>query len=1373
VIVSVTALGSRDGDAAAAVARVVDYLDGRCPQPPGRSPQWWQDNGLDAQAPCDHGLSPASNGTVSYYADSVEGPGTWMGRGLAGFSPAGEVPRAELARMLLGQHPSSGRQLLDGRGSAARADHLGRGGTTVAAHGPDDERLSIPQAASLLGVSPQYLRTVVARTQAARSQAEGLERQGPPSPLEHPYLDATRSGPDGHWSVTRAEVKRFAEARRAPTAVIGYDLTFSVPKSVSLLWARADESRQAAITAAVHEAVAAGVSYLEDNAASVRTGARAKAQPANGLLAASYLHGTSRALDPQLHAHVVVANMAEGPDGAVRALDGRALFAHAKTASFLAAAELRLALTRRLGVEWEPAERGLADIAGVPRDAIVEMSKRSRQLEAVLPELEAFYTGGQALGARGRQVAAYVTRAAKDDHGLDPETLRPWWASQLDAVGFDLAAVERCVDRQAAPALVTEEQRQALFAELGSDTGVTETAATFGRREVIQRVADWAGDRLGAGGICDLADAWLASEVVVRLDPDARQEARAVVRRRDGRVVTAVGAEPRYTTRAMLGVEEALFATYEAGRHAGAGVVPAATLEDVLARRRELGSDQVAMVASVCTSGHRIQCVLGPAGSGKTFALAAAARAWADAGYRPLGAVVQGTATEVLRDATGMECSTVASLLYRLDHELVSLDERAVVVVDESSTLGNRDLARLATYVERSGAALRLVGDPAQHSAVAAGGAWRALLEHYPEDRAELSLRRRQGAPEMEAVRLASVDYAAGRISEAVDRLRRDRRIVEATSPEELLDALVADWYVDRIPRRADPDLPRSSMMADHHTERRELNARARALLAGDGTLSGPVLELAGQSFQAGDEVVAMTQNRRLRPEGAGPGEFVRNGERGRVVEVRPGQRPVVVVDFERRGRVEIAEEDLMRPIRPGVVGTIAHAYAVTSHMAQGETYQAGRHLSTDASSREGVYVGLTRGRGDARLYVVRRRELAPSLDAHAGLPRLDDEATAVQALTRRLEAQQAEHLATEVDPEAAEVARLRQDHDLAGLAHLAMASEHASASPAGRAYRQRADALASAACLDPDPALGARLGPRPEAGPRRRTWDRAVGAVAIYRARWDMAPVPGGPGASWALGPAPEEGPALAYHRAAAEALEAAERSALAARPTAELAEERRSLRHSLALAPSPDRLQEAAAAVELARRQLGVAEADHARAAQRLEELSAARRWRRNRQGIEMARRSLHVADQRCARATVELERAEARSAALQEQAPAREVLRQRLDAVDAALDTQVEAAVAAPAPYLTAVLGDPPEERSTPSAWREAAVRIETYRHAELGRDPAEGLVVDEPGLVGAIGPRPQDYLGAVVWDHVAELAAPELAPELEPPALDLGL
>jgi conjugative relaxase-like TrwC/TraI family protein len=1372
VIVSVTALGSRGGDAATAVARVVDYLDGHTPERPGRSAEWWEGKDLASKAPCEHGLGSIDDGALAYYADSVEGAGTWLGRGLAGFSPTGEVARDELGRMLLGQDPASGRQLLDARGSAARADHLGRGTATVSPHGPGDELLSVPDAASLLGVSPQYLRRVMAQTETARREADAVEAGEPLPVLGHPYLDSSRSGPSGHWSVTRAEVNRFAAERQAPTAVIGYDLTFSVPKSVSILWARADEARQATILGAVQDAVAAGVAYLEENAAFVRSGPQAEAHKAVGLLAASYLHGTSRALDPQLHAHVVVANMAEGPDGAVRALDGRPLFAHAKTASYLAAAELRLQMTRRLGVEWEQPERGLADVAGVPRPAIEEMSKRSRELDGVLPDLQAFYTSGNGLRAKGRQMAAYITRAAKDEHGVDPEALRPWWSAQLDAVGFTPTLVDRCWDRQSAPMLVTEEQRSALFARLGSSTGVSEMAATFGRRDVIQHVADWAGDRLHTGEICDLADAWLASDAVVTLEPGPRREGRTgdVVRLRDGRTVNAVGDEAIYTTQAMLGVEERLFAAYERGRHAGAGVVPAVQLDAVLASRPELGEDQVAMVRSICTSGHRLQCVLGPAGSGKTFALAAAARAWEDAGYRTLGAVVQGTATEVLRDATAIDCSTVASLLFRLNSGSLHLDRRSVVIVDESSTLGNRDLEALAHHVDRAGAALRLIGDPAQHSAVAAGGAWRALLERHPDDKAELTERRRQAAPQMNEVRLASIDYAAGKISEAVERLRRDDRVVEADTPDQLLDALAADWYVDRLHRAGHPEDAPSSMIADHHVERRDLNTRARALLAADGTLSGPVVDVAGQSFQSGDEVVAMEQERQLRAKGG----FVHNGERGRVVEVRAGRRPVVVVDFERRGRIEVTEAHLAKRVRPGVVGQIAHAYAVTSNMAQGETYQSGRHLSTDASSREGVYVGLTRGRGDARLYMVRRRDLVPPLDEHVGLPRLEDEDSTLTAVTRRLESQRAERLAQELDPDAAEVARLRDSGDLAHLAEVAMTADDPATSLAGRAYRQAAGDVALTACLDPDPSLVARLGSRPHGGAERQNWDRAVGAVAVHRARWGAAPVDGGAGASWALGPAPASGAALASYHGAAEAVEVAERSAVSATPTASLARERTDLRRTLAAAPPIAHQHQADARLATARAQLGQAEAGQAAAADRFALLDGARR-RRNPQAVELARQDAHAADLRRSRAVVEVERAEAAVDALHQNQPAHDLVRRRLDVVEAALDGQVDRALSRPAPYLSAALGARPDVEvgdEAVSSWLVAAGRVEGYRHRHLGLAPDHGPVTAEAGLVGAIGHRPDDYLSALQWDHVAEVAAPSLQPTLEPQGPDLA-
>jgi hypothetical protein len=284
------------------------------------------------------------------------------------------------------------------------------------------------------------------------------------------------------------------------------------------------------------------------------------------------------------------------------------------------------------------------------------------------------------------------------------------------------------------------------------------------------------------------------------------------------------------------------------------------------------------------------------------------------------------------------------------------------------------------------------------------------------------------------------------------------------------------------------------------------------------------------------------------------------------------------------------------------------------------------------------------------------------------------------------------------------------------------------------------------------------------------------VGAVAVYRARWDAASTPGGPGVSWALGPAPASGAALAQYHAAAKALEEAERSTFAAEPTDQLAEERRQLRRTLAAGPVPAQHHQAEAALVDAQRQLTVSQEERTHAGQRLDELQGAKARRRNPQGIEMARRLLQRADQRYQRAVVELEQAETTVAALADSAPAQDEERIRLDSVEAALGQQVERAVSAPTPYLIAALGERPlDEGQSSRRWHESATRIETYRHRELGYSPSHGAVVDidDDALLGAIGPRPDNHLDALQWDHVVEVAAPDLDRTMEHHGPDLGL
>ena len=113
--------------------------------------------------------------------------------------------------------------------------------------------------------------------------------------------------------------------------VPGFDLTFSAPKSVSLTWALGGHPVSGQVKEAHHAAVAEALSYMEHHACWARRGkGGAVFVPGNGFLAAAYVHRSSRAGDPQLHTHVLVANATKGPDGRWSRLYHPAIYEHAK-----------------------------------------------------------------------------------------------------------------------------------------------------------------------------------------------------------------------------------------------------------------------------------------------------------------------------------------------------------------------------------------------------------------------------------------------------------------------------------------------------------------------------------------------------------------------------------------------------------------------------------------------------------------------------------------------------------------------------------------------------------------------------------------------------------------------------------------------------------------------------------------------------------------------------------------------------------------------------------------------------------------------------------------------------------------------------------
>ncbi|MBA2513637.1 MAG: relaxase domain-containing protein, partial [Solirubrobacterales bacterium] len=229
---------------------------------------------------------------------------------------------------------------------------LGKLATGQAGYYLEQAHGSLTRAASVSsGVEDYYLGGPEA---AGAWEGAGAKALGLSGTVHGAALDRVLAG---EHPATGAPLGRVLAARRP-----GFDLTFSAPKSVSVLFGISDDALRAVIRDAHDQAVRDALGYMERHAAVARRGpAGVHTIAGNGFVAAAFRHRTSRAGDPQLHTHVLVANVTLGADGRWSTLDGRRIYAHAKTAGYLYEARLRSLLTRELGVEWTPVRNGIAD----------------------------------------------------------------------------------------------------------------------------------------------------------------------------------------------------------------------------------------------------------------------------------------------------------------------------------------------------------------------------------------------------------------------------------------------------------------------------------------------------------------------------------------------------------------------------------------------------------------------------------------------------------------------------------------------------------------------------------------------------------------------------------------------------------------------------------------------------------------------------------------------------------------------------------------------------------------------------------------------------------------------------------------------------
>jgi AAA domain/TrwC relaxase len=762
--------------------------------------------------------------------------------------------------------------------------------------------------------------------------------------------------------------------------VAAWDVTFSADKSVSLLWALSDKETRSQVLVAFDEATTAAFGYLESVASSTRGATKTPVFddhgnpvcngngtpkfrvetwpiPTSGFVAASFTEFTSRADDPQLHTHVVVANKVKGNDGIWRSIDGRLLFRHQLAAGYLHEAVLRRELTERLGVRWQPVHNGVADIEGFTRTQIDAFSKRRRQLEAWREEQ------GLPDTPAARQVAVLATRSPKQDHTL--VELEVEWHQRAQEVGLTPGRVVSVMGRSSQ---ITPADPIAMFDSLGSADGLTKQASTFTRSEVVKEVAA----AMPEGGTRDeieaLAETFLDTRDVVPVLPERDVEpsdiadalsldepetsveslagggAARLMRRGDGQVFPGV-VDRLYTTVELLATEQRIIEQATAGIDVGRWVVPNRLVEARLARHRHLTDGQQEMVRSFATSGNTVDIGIGPAGTGKTAVMAVINQLAAMTGTPILGTALAARAAAGLQSATGIPSTTLTRLLSQ-PGGAPGLPSGVVVVVDEAGMVGTRQLAAVSDLVEQAAGKLILIGDDRQLPEIDAGGLFRALADRLPA--IELTDNIRQ---EHEWERTALTQLRDGSVEEAINTYRQRKRLITGQDRDDTITRAVVDWYRHVT---ATGDLTSGLLIAADNDPVAELNQHARSHLTASQRLNGPILEAGERVFQAGDRILCRKNQDRL---------DVLNGDLGTVLSVDPDHGTLTL-------RLDRDPETRELPAWYISQDHVDYGYALTGHKAQGVTTGRTFTVITGGTDREWAYVAMSRGRQANTLYL-------------------------------------------------------------------------------------------------------------------------------------------------------------------------------------------------------------------------------------------------------------------------------------------------------------------------------------------------------------------------------------------------------------------
>ena len=752
-----------------------------------------------------------------------------------------------------------------------------------------------------------------------------------------------------------------------------YDLTLSVPKSFSLIYAMGNDEERRELLSILLAAARKSLSAVEKVAGWARRGKGGKTLEPINFTAALFLHDDARPSvhedgsmfgDPDLHIHCVILNIAKRADGTIGAIQSVLL----RNAKMLAGAVFHAALAASLinmqfSIE-RGARNGIFEVAGIPGQLIRFFSARRQEVERRL----------EALGVTSAQNPALAAQeAAKSRNKKSSTTIAERlaiWAAAGVRNGFDFKGLLAAARQAFQP--INHDDGEALYRERLATLPIelTENEAVLNHLEVIRALnAALIGTGLPPARAVQAFSGLMASRQLVSIGTDSM-------------------GFPLLTTPEMIETELGVVSLAEQLKTDGAFSLDPSVVAGLCAQN-ELSDEQTRAALSV-TQGGQIHIIEGSPGSGKSTAQRPIVAAYQAAGYRVIGSATAWKIATALGKDLGIESRATADWLSLLERGKAKFDDKSVLIVDEAGLLGARDMLRLLEVAKTSGAKLVLVGDRNQIQPIAAGPGLGLVARSVEVSRIETIVRQREAW-----LRQVVTDLGKGDALKALTELLRRKHVHFGADLPDAVDSLVGKWRELTEAGETPLLIARTNEQLQMISQAVRRDRRIRGELAkAEATFSGrlPNGEVAPVSLSPGDGIRFLAKNKVL-------GTI--NGSVGTVLNVVPGatvpETRIIALVEERHVSFSLAEVS-----DENGNAQIGWNYGWSAFGSQGVTVEHALVLADANFDRHLTYVAASRARARTHLFVDGASVDAIETDLTALGP-LSEEAERLVKLSRRM----------------------------------------------------------------------------------------------------------------------------------------------------------------------------------------------------------------------------------------------------------------------------------------------------------------------------------------------------------------------------------